>query len=291
MIIRLLLPALIMFFTITDAFATVVDEGFGHHLIDAADSGRIHEVTSAISGGTSPNQKGFLNTTPLMRAAYRGHLKIVELLLKSGADPYAKDEGGATALHYAVRAGNEAVINTLVSAGADVMAKDHLGFSPAARAKMMDKPDLIPLSEAENIEIPTPEPVQIHTIKIKKSKPKQIEPQEEETGLVVGEAAIIDLEIEQKPLEKHTESLQDKVKKQLFSIKILHIESLDEVLEIWNTLIDSDAFSKTIVSAESESGSDLFALSVGHFPTLKDAHHACLAYKASPHTCTVAKQD
>ena len=68
------------------------------------------------------NQEGF---TPLILAAFNGHLKIVRLLLDNGSKIDMKDIGGDTALISACSAGHEDIVKLLIYNGADVNA---IGF-------------------------------------------------------------------------------------------------------------------------------------------------------------------
>lgn len=56
--------------------------------------------------------------TPLMAAAYDGHIKCVELLLAAGADPNAMDPFGDNALDWAARGKRKGVMEVLRRAGA-----------------------------------------------------------------------------------------------------------------------------------------------------------------------------
>lgn len=73
-------------------------------------------------------------TTPLHKAAERGHPDPVAALLKDGADPNAKDEYGRTPLHRAAREGRVATVTALLANGADRNAKDTHGCTPLQRA-------------------------------------------------------------------------------------------------------------------------------------------------------------
>lgn len=268
----------------------MVNSDFGNSIVNAADAGRAGEVKHLIASGISPNQKGFINTTPLMRAAFKGHKEIVTILLQSGADPYAKDEGGATALHYAVRAGNQDIVQILVNSGADFASKDNLGFSAAARAHMMNRKEIVSQNQIATYETPLediqPQPkAQTQTIKIKKTRTTEPTP-EPEPQLVVGEAAVVDTDIESKPLARHAlEKPKLEEPKKLFHIQIFGIETTDKLLEIWDSLTNNEAFNNTFISAEYYGDDEPMSLLVGYFPTQKDAKNACFSYTATTHTC------
>ena len=60
--------------------------------------------------------------TPLMVAAFRGHLRVVRILLDKEADVTITADGGLTALLWSAKAGHVAVSKMLVNAGADLEA-------------------------------------------------------------------------------------------------------------------------------------------------------------------------
>ena len=272
----------------------MTNSDFGNAIVNAADAGRAGEIKHLIASGTSPNQRGFVNITPLMRAAFKGHKQVAKLLLESGADPYAKDDGGATALHYAVRAGNQDIVEMLVNAGSDFASKDHLGFSAAARAHMMNRKEIVSQHQITTYDTPLedittqPKP-QTQTIKIKKTNKPTPEP--EEPQLVVGEAAVVDTDIESKPLPQHTLDKPKKLKiqerKKLFHIQIFGIETTDKLLEIWDSFTNDIAFNNTFISAEYYGDDEPISLLVGYFPTQHDAKNACFSYKSTSHTCKI----
>ncbi|MEM0979886.1 MAG: ankyrin repeat domain-containing protein [Cyanobacteria bacterium P01_H01_bin.58] len=115
-------------------------------LIEATLRGDIERVRSLLASGTDPNlvyqtntaltyatRDGFTeiarllinagadvdwidgeNVTPLILAAFKGHMEIVELLLAYDADPTIVDQWGRTALDYALRRGKDDAIAQLL---------------------------------------------------------------------------------------------------------------------------------------------------------------------------------
>ena len=61
-------------------------------------------------------------TSPLIKAAIRGHALVVQMLLVHGATTATKDETGGTALHHAVNKGDLAVTRQLLDNSPDVEA-------------------------------------------------------------------------------------------------------------------------------------------------------------------------
>ncbi|BDA46606.1 probable caskin-1 at C-terminar half [Coccomyxa sp. Obi] len=84
-------------------------------LIFAAGYGRTSAAQLLLSAGacTAASANG---TTPLHRAAARGHVAIMELLLQNHADVAAQDADGCTPLHLACRFGHAAAARALIRA-------------------------------------------------------------------------------------------------------------------------------------------------------------------------------
>jgi len=61
------------------------------------------------------DKEDYKGNTPLMCAAYGGHLEAFELLLTAGADPRATNDDGHTVMHWAVYKGKESIIRSLLA--------------------------------------------------------------------------------------------------------------------------------------------------------------------------------
>jgi len=78
------------------------------------------------SGTVAINIKTENGTTPLIRAASKGHAEIVKILLKRGGDPYIANWYG-NALHCAAEAGECSTILALIQHGVDPDIRSELG--------------------------------------------------------------------------------------------------------------------------------------------------------------------
>ena len=107
---------------------------------DAVDKGNIEVLKQHIAAGSDLNNakishygfKAVMDgrwTTPLHRAAWRGHEKIIELLIDQGADVNAKNKYKQTPLHQSAQEKKE-VCKLLISKGAMVNVKGNYGKTP-----------------------------------------------------------------------------------------------------------------------------------------------------------------
>ena len=73
------------------------------------------------------NRQTFKGRTPLLTAAYHGHIKVCKLLYKNGAYLDHQDDDNFTALIYAASEGFFDLVKFLVEKGADMHLKDKFG--------------------------------------------------------------------------------------------------------------------------------------------------------------------
>ena len=86
-------------------------------LMLAALNGQISAVTKLVSARSEINPKGW---TPLIYAAFNGHVEVMRVLLTHGADVDAQAENGTTALMAACRNGHQAAVKLLLDEEADL---------------------------------------------------------------------------------------------------------------------------------------------------------------------------
>ena len=143
--------------------------GFHSPIVDAVDAGDEPAVMALLKNGYAVDTRGDFDVTPLMRAAYKGHVRLVKLLLRLGADVNARDVASATPLHLAARQGNEAVVKLLLDAGAEVNARDAEGWTPLMRAASMKQPlvmkDLLEYKADPALENTEGDPVLLHAVR------------------------------------------------------------------------------------------------------------------------------
>ena len=121
----------------------VLDEA----LILAATNGHLEAARLLVAKGARIEGRAY-ETTPLLRATFRGRIEMIDWLLNQGADPngsgwlggHAK---GVTALHLAAADNLNEVISRLQKAGADASIQDDLYHStPAGWARFYGHPEL-----------------------------------------------------------------------------------------------------------------------------------------------------
>ncbi|KAL4657022.1 ankyrin repeat domain-containing protein 50-like [Arapaima gigas] len=97
----------------------------------AAEGNRSGVVSLLLERGADPGHRDKDNMTPLLLAAYEGHVEVVELLLEAGADvdeiTAAHASGAITPLLAAASMGHMAVVNVVLFWGAAVDAIDSEG--------------------------------------------------------------------------------------------------------------------------------------------------------------------
>jgi hypothetical protein len=101
----------------------------------AAQDGMLRLTVKLLALGATANAADLCGATPLMIAAYNGHVGICEALLKERATDVRQGNGFLnTAVHYAAQRGQAACIEVLIRADAEVDVADKHGDSPLAWA-------------------------------------------------------------------------------------------------------------------------------------------------------------
>lgn len=100
------------------------DRNNGTPLMRAAYNGHLETVKLLINKGADVNIQNAAGTTALMKAAYKGHLEIVKFLIDNNANINLKEQHGATALIKGVAQGHTEIVKLLLSKGADVNVAD-----------------------------------------------------------------------------------------------------------------------------------------------------------------------
>ncbi|ELU15059.1 hypothetical protein CAPTEDRAFT_170225 [Capitella teleta] len=109
----------------------------------AARNGHLNACVMLLKHGAKVNIKTRTGkATPLMRAAYCGHVEVVKLLLSKGANPLTQDSDGRTALHKACERNQSSVVRQLLMKNGQALS---IVDSQGKTAK-----DLIPL---ENVDL------------------------------------------------------------------------------------------------------------------------------------------
>jgi ankyrin repeat protein len=127
----------------TRSDASKADESGFTALHYAARNGRLDACKLLLLEGANVNAlTGAQRSTPLMRAAYCGHLEVVALLLERGkAQVNVADTDGATALHYAMQQKHYRVAELLLQWGVDGSLRNRTGKTALEMvAKLEDLP-------------------------------------------------------------------------------------------------------------------------------------------------------
>ncbi len=105
-------------------------------LAEAAEEGELDVVQRRIAEDADLNDSlNATGTTPLMRAAFRGHADVVKALIEAKADVNARDVQNETALMMAAEMGHADVVKLLLAAKAEVNVKDESGKTAFDRTK------------------------------------------------------------------------------------------------------------------------------------------------------------
>ena len=101
-------------------------------LYNAVEKGSLEDLRRGLLSGYSPNHEAELHpkfgTSPLMAAAFHGHVDKVRLLIEHNALLNVQSGYGWTALHYAGQAKQVECAALLVAAGADRQIQNKKGI-------------------------------------------------------------------------------------------------------------------------------------------------------------------
>lgn len=113
-------------------------------LMLAAYYGHIEMTTYLVKNGAVIDGKSKYGT-PIMAATVKNNEAIVDLLLANGADPNIQDTNGKTALLYCSTFGLNTIAEKLLKAGATTNLKDNTGNKPLDYAILRQNETLIKL--------------------------------------------------------------------------------------------------------------------------------------------------
>ena len=108
----------------------------------AAKANNPAELARLLDLGWPINERDHRGYSPLMLAAYSGHIEAVDLLIARGADPNTKDLFGNTVLMGAAFKGHLAIVMRLLAAGADPATTNHGGLDARGFALTFGRSDV-----------------------------------------------------------------------------------------------------------------------------------------------------
>lgn len=118
-------------------------------LFDAASTGRTDMIDALVQAGADVNAYDPRGFTPLILAAYNGHLDTVEALIGRKADACKPDatQGNTAQMGVAFK-GYDAIAARLLRAGCPVDARNHQGQTALMMASMFDRKVQVDLLKA-----------------------------------------------------------------------------------------------------------------------------------------------
>lgn len=96
----------------------------------AAELGDVSQFKTWLAQGMSPDQRDATGWTPLMTAAWEGHVALATLLVESGADINTQNTHNETALMFAVWKNRPEIVELLLNRGARLDEFGGKGWTP-----------------------------------------------------------------------------------------------------------------------------------------------------------------
>ena len=134
----------------TSDFLNVKDERGSTPLLLAAYYGHLEVVQYLLAAGADIDAKDSTGNTALMGVCFKGYEDIAEVLVESGANVNHINSMGATGLIYAATFNKIAIAKMLLEHGADVNIKDARGNTALDNARMQEAMEMIDILERFN---------------------------------------------------------------------------------------------------------------------------------------------